>query len=152
MLTKNILLPVDVAHVHPECAALLNELIPLSGAEVHLLFVREELPSMENMLRTMGHAADEFNSLVSEHARKVLDELGDKIEQFGAEASKEITGGPAAMMIERVARDEGFHVTVLLPGSKQSLDKYLLGRVSRQRRATRTRHGAIDPSRHIGKN
>ena len=40
-----ILFPIDITHLHTESIASLNKLIPLSGSQVHLLYVREELPA-----------------------------------------------------------------------------------------------------------
>jgi nucleotide-binding universal stress UspA family protein len=127
---KRILLPVDVTHPHPEFIAQLNQLISLSGATVHILYVHEELPAMENMLRTLAHSPDEFDAKVKSEATKVLEQFSAEAQKFGATVTHEIVGGPAAMMIEAVAKDEKFELTALTAGSKPGIDKYLLGRVS----------------------
>lgn len=126
---KKILLPVDIAHPHEEVLPMLNELIPLNGAHVHLLYVREELPSMENALRSLGGPED-FQKEVEAKATAVLSTMAEQVKAFGANVTQEITAGPAAMMIEQVAKDEGYTVTVLPPGAKHGLDRYVLGRVS----------------------
>jgi nucleotide-binding universal stress UspA family protein len=127
---KKILLPVDVTHPHPEFLPLLNELVPLKEAQVLLLYVKEELPAMEHILRTLAHTPEEFDRLHSEQADKVLTEIKNKLEAFGAVVKTELVAGPAAAMIEAVARDEGYAITAITPGSPSSVEKFMLGRVS----------------------
>jgi len=127
---KRILLPIDVTHPHPEYLTQLNELISLSGTAVHILYVHEELPAMEHILRTLAHSADELDARVKSEATNVIEQFGAAAETLGATVTHEIVGGPAAMMIETVAKDENFALTGLTPGRKPGVDKYLLGRVS----------------------
>lgn len=125
-----ILLPIDVTHPHPEFLPLLNELTPLKDAQVRLLYVKEELPAAEHMLRTLAVSHEELDQKVTGHAKEVLDSIQASVKNYGAGTSVEIVGGPAAMMIEQVARDEKFDMIAITPGSSDSIDKFLLGRVS----------------------
>ena len=101
---KRILLPIDVTHPHPEYLTQLNELISLSGTAVHILYVHEELPAMEHILRTLAHSADELDARVKSEATNVIEQFGAAAETLGATVTHEIVGGPAAMMIETVAK------------------------------------------------
>ncbi|MGH9550588.1 MAG: universal stress protein, partial [Terriglobales bacterium] len=129
-MNDKILLPIDITHPHEEFFTLLDELIALPGTAVHLLYVREELPAMEHMLRTLADSPEELNAQIDGKARAVLEQIKAKLEARGAAVTTEIVGGPAAMMIESVARDEGFKFTAIAPGSQATVDKFLLGRIS----------------------
>jgi len=124
-----ILFPIDITHLHTESIASLNKLIPLSGSQVHLLYVREELPAAENLLRTLG-GAEELEKRIDAKANSTFDAVEAELSKLGAGVTREIAGGPAAMTIENVAKDEGFDLIVMPPGSKMSAEKHILGRVS----------------------
>ncbi len=67
-----ILFPIDITHLHTESIAALNKLIPLSGSQVHLLYVREELPAAENFLRTLG-GTEELEKQIDAKANSTFD-------------------------------------------------------------------------------
>jgi nucleotide-binding universal stress UspA family protein len=91
--------------------------------------VKEELPSMENSLRSLG-GPDEFDQQVRAQAKKVLDSFESQLTKLGAKVTQEVAAGPAAMMIETIARDGSYAITVLPPGSKEGVERYFLGTVS----------------------
>ncbi len=127
MPTTKILLPIDVQHPHEEVVDRLNTLVPLSSAQVHLLYVREELPAFEQLVETMGDFPEDWKHQIEKKINEVFDLLKAKLKTFGAEVTTEIVGGPAAMMIESVARDEGFEMIAIMPGSHSRVEQHLIG-------------------------
>ena len=63
-----ILLPIDVANPHEELVDQLDKLIGLQSSEVRLLYVKEELPSLEHMLGTMANFPDDLSNQLTKKA------------------------------------------------------------------------------------
>ena len=118
---RKILLPVDIAHIHPEFVTLLNEVLPLNGSEVHLLYVKEELPSMENSLRSLG-GPDEFDQQVRSQAKTVLDSFESQLTQLGAKR-----GSPQRITAATLDKAD-HHVRLTLASGARPLASYPAGK------------------------
>lgn len=127
MPIPKILLPVDIQHPHEEVVDQLDALLKLAGVKVHLLYVKDELPAYEQILGTMADFPDDWKNELGKKINEVLDQLKLKLQQRGADVTTEVVSGPAAMMIEAVARDEGFEMVAMMPGSHSRVQQYLIG-------------------------
>src|SRR5450631_3294890 len=85
----------------------LENLVGLKGAEATLLFVQEELPSYEAILKTQADFPDDLGHALESAARTKLEKLAEKFKGAGAQVKVEIVHGPPAYMIEQVGRDCG---------------------------------------------
>ncbi len=129
-MTKNalkILLPVDIAHTHPEMFSVLKAYLPLKDAEVTLLYVREEMPAFESMIGTMADFPTDLPNQIESRAKTVLAELAEILKPDCAEVKTLILMGPSAMMIESVAEDKGVDLIAMAPGVHSKVAQYLIG-------------------------
>ncbi len=124
------LLPLDVVHPVKPTIDQLIALVPLENAEVRLLYVKEALPSYESVVQAIGEFPDDFDHQLSQRARLRFAEAEELLKGRCARLSTEIVSGPAAMMIEAVARDEDCDLTVLTPGTHGIVERFFLGSVS----------------------
>lgn len=125
-----LLLPLDIVHpVEPTIGELVR-LVPLENAEVLLLYVKEELPAYEKVVETQANFEEDWAVQLEKRARLTLDEVSTLLKQHCRQVHTEIVMGPAALMIETVARDESFSVTAVTPGSHSAVEMFLLGSVS----------------------
>ncbi|MCC7530416.1 MAG: universal stress protein [Candidatus Melainabacteria bacterium] len=122
-----VLLPVDVTHPTKDLTERLEQILPLKGVKAHLLTVREELPSYESLLATVADFPEDLPHTFETKAKKVLNTIAEALLQRGVEVSQEIVSGPAAGMIEKVAKDESFLFTALAPGRHSSVELFFLG-------------------------
>lgn len=127
---NRILLPVDVTHDNDDIVRLLSTIVPLQGAEVLLLTVREQLPSYESILSSVADFPDDIAHVFEQKARTVLDGLKSQLEALGARVGIEIASGPAGMTIEQVAKDEKFYLTCVLPAKHWAAERFFLGTTS----------------------
>jgi len=130
MPVEKILLPVDITHPHPAYFQQLNELIPLKEVHAHLLYVKEMLPSFENLMGTMSDFPDDFQAQLDAKANSTFAEIKKSLEPLCKTVTTEIVAGPPAWMINEVARDEKTDVIVLMPGTHSRVQKFLLGSTS----------------------
>ncbi|MBS2005898.1 MAG: universal stress protein [Cyanobacteria bacterium SZAS TMP-1] len=107
----------------------LESVVGLKGAEVILLFVQEELPSYEAILKTQADFPEDLGHKVESAARTKLDSLAEKFKAAGAQVKVEIVHGPAAYMIEQVARDHAVNLTVVTAGVRAG-EVFLIGGTS----------------------
>lgn len=124
MAVQKVLLPVDITHPLPDFLGQLNELVSLKDAQVHLVYVKEVLPSYEHLL---AEFPDDLQAQIDSKANAVFGEIKQQLQPHCKQVTTEIVGGPAAMMIESVARDEGFDFIVLSPGQHSRVERFLLG-------------------------
>jgi nucleotide-binding universal stress UspA family protein len=125
-----ILVPIDLLHpVQPTIDELVR-LTPLADAEVLFLYVKEELPSYERLMESSGDFGDDWHHQVEEKAKAAFQEAMAYIKPHCSKLSTEIVVGPPAMMIETVARDERFDMTVVTPGRHNKVEMFLLGSVT----------------------
>ena len=122
-----ILLPIDIAHVHPEIFPVISELLPLKKSQARLLYVREEMPAYETMLGTMADFPTDLPNQIELKAKEVLAEQTELLKPYCAEVSSEVALGPAAMTIESVAKSMGIDLIVMTPGSHSKVSQYLIG-------------------------
>lgn len=125
-----VLLPIDMTHPVSTAIDQISRVLPLEGRTVHLLYVNEIWPAYENLLGAQGEFADDWGRIVNEHALKTMDEAEKILQSKCLKVTREIVSGPPALMIETVARDEHFDVTVMTPGKHPMFEKILLGTVS----------------------
>jgi nucleotide-binding universal stress UspA family protein len=129
-MTKNalkILLPVDIAHTHPETFGVLKEFLPLKEAQVTLLFVREEMPAYESMIGTMADFPTDLPNQIESRAKAVLEELAEVLRPDCKEVKTVVLMGPSAMMIESVAEDNDIDMIAMAPGVHTKVAQYLIG-------------------------
>ncbi len=107
----------------------LESLIGLKGAEVTLLYVQEELPSYEAVLKTQADFPEDLGHKVESAARSTMDKIAERFKAAGAQVKVEIVHGPPAYMIEQVARDESANLTVVTAGNRAG-ERFLLGSTS----------------------
>jgi nucleotide-binding universal stress UspA family protein len=121
----------DSAHKQFDASQLsqLENLVGLKGAEATLLFVLEELPSYEAVLKTQADFPEDLDHAVASAARTKLDKLAEKFRAEGAQVKVEIVHGPPAYMIEQVGRDQGANLTVVTAGNRAG-DRFLIGGTS----------------------
>jgi nucleotide-binding universal stress UspA family protein len=112
-----------------QLATTLTTMIDLQGAETTLLYVQEELPSYEAVLRTQGGEEIDLERELENAARQKLEQVGEKFKAAGAQVKVDIAHGPGAYMIEQVARDLKVDLTVVSSGSHAG-DQFLLGSTS----------------------
>jgi nucleotide-binding universal stress UspA family protein len=122
-----ILLPVDIAHTHPEMFGVLKEYLPLKDAQVTLLYVREEMPAYESMIGTMADFPTDLPNQIESRAKTVLAELAEILKPDCKEVKTLILMGPSAMMIESVAEDNGIDLIAMAPGVHTKVAQYLIG-------------------------
>lgn len=125
-----ILFPMDMTNPSAGIIEQVLAILPVQGRTVHLLYVNEAWPAYENLLGAQGQFADDWRSIVENHAEKNLSEAEKLLSGKSEKITKEIVSGPPAMMIETVARDEHCEVTVLMPGKHPMVETMLLGSVS----------------------
>jgi nucleotide-binding universal stress UspA family protein len=129
-MTKNalkILLPVDIAHTHPEMFGLLKAYLPLKEAQVTLLYVREEMPAYESMIGTMADFPTDLPNQIESRAKVVLGELAELLKPDCGEVKTLTLMGPSAMIIESVAEDYGIDLIAMAPGVHTKVAQYLIG-------------------------
>ena len=107
----------------------LESLVGLKDAEATLLFVQEELPSYEAILRTQADFPEDLGHAVESAARSKLENLAERFKKAGAQVKVEIVHGPPAYMIEQVGRDQGANLTVVTAGNRAG-DRFLIGSTS----------------------
>lgn len=122
-----ILLPIDVEHPHDEVVAQLDKLVPLKAAQVKLLYVKEELPSYESIISTIGEFPDDWQQILTNKVEEKFAQVKSVLEEAGASVTSQIAGGLAAPTIIAVAEEEGFDFIALLPGSGPRVAQYFLG-------------------------
>lgn len=125
-----VLLPVDIAHPHEDLTEHVSWILPLKDQEVKLLYVKEVLPSYERLVASMGDFPDDWSHQVDKKAHSIMDPLKAKLEAAGAQVTLEIASGPPEHMIATMARDNNFDVTVVAPGQKHNIEKFLMGSTS----------------------
>jgi nucleotide-binding universal stress UspA family protein len=121
----------DSADKHFDASQLnqLENLVGLKGSEATLLFVQEELPSYEAILKTQADFPEDLGHVLASAARIKLDKLAEKFKAAGAQVKVEIVHGPPAYMIEQVGKDQGANLTVVTAGNRAS-DRFLIGGTS----------------------
>ena len=107
----------------------LENLVGLKGAEATLLFVQEELPSYEAILKTQADFPDDLGHTLESAARSKLDKLAEKFKSAGAQVKVEIVHGPPAYMIEQVSKDSGANLVAVTAGNRAG-DRFLIGGTS----------------------
>ncbi|MBU6450300.1 MAG: universal stress protein [Cyanobacteria bacterium REEB67] len=112
-----------------QLASTLTAMIDLQGAETTLLYVQEELPSYEAVLRTQGGEEINLERELENAARQQLEQIGEKFRAAGAQVKVDIAHGPGAYMIEQVARDIKADLTVVSAGSHAG-EQFLIGSTS----------------------
>jgi nucleotide-binding universal stress UspA family protein len=125
-----VLLPIDIFQPHHTTLKALAGLVPLTQADVCLLYVREDLPSYEKVLEAAGDFKEDWSHQVDDKAKKVLEQVANELKPICKSVSSEIVSGTPALMIETVARDEKCDITVLTPGHNQGVEIFFLGSVA----------------------
>ncbi len=125
-----VLLPIDLVHPVKPTVNELASLLSLEEAEVLLLYVKEELPAYENVLEIQADFSEDWVHEVEKRAQVVFADATSQLLPYCTHVHTEIVVGPAALMIETVARDENFELTALTPGSHSAVESFFLGSVS----------------------
>jgi nucleotide-binding universal stress UspA family protein len=125
-----VLLPLDIVQPVKPIVGELAKLVPLKNAEVLLLFVKEELPAYEKVVEAQASFAEDWGHQVEKRAQAAFADAREALAQACPEIHDEIVMGPAALMIETVAKDEKFDLTCVTPGSHSAVEMFFLGSVS----------------------
>ncbi len=125
-----VLLPLDIVHPIKPTIEQLIAMVPLKEAEVCLLYVREELPAYEKVIESVGDFNEDWGHQIEHKAKEAFEAATEQLKPYCASVNSELVVGPPAMMIETVARDEGFDMIVLTPGTHRKVELFLLGSVS----------------------
>lgn len=116
-----ILVPIDVTQPNDGLVKRLSRVLPLSTADVRLLFIREELPSYESLLSSMADFPEDWSNQIEKKAHQVLYEIKNDLKPLAKSVETEIVSGPPAYMIEAVARDDNFDITAVTPRQHSKL-------------------------------
>jgi nucleotide-binding universal stress UspA family protein len=125
-----ILVPIDLVHSIKPTIDQLKVLMDLSKADIKLLYVREILPAYENLMQSVGTFSDDWNQQLDRKAAHLFEEAQNILKACCHSVATEIVSGPPAMMIEQVARDEGYGITVLTPGRHNPAERLFVGSVT----------------------
>jgi nucleotide-binding universal stress UspA family protein len=125
-----ILLPLDINLPFEPTISVLSKLTNLSPCQIKLLHVKEVLPAYENLIKTAGTFSDDWSEKLNTKAKQILSEAEKLLSSSCKNISLEIVSGPPAYMIESIAKDENFDMTVLTPGHHSVVEKFFLGSVS----------------------
>ncbi|MGD9680003.1 MAG: universal stress protein [Candidatus Obscuribacterales bacterium] len=128
--TMKLLLPVDVTQTHDDLVDHISWLLPIASCDVIVLFVKEILPSYEQLLESMGDFPEDLNHQMEDKARTVLGALESELKGRARSTKVEIVSGPTAWMINEVAKDHGIDLTVVTPGPDARVRRYLMGSTS----------------------
>lgn len=133
-----ILIALDVSHTSNKDEALaaaelfdINEAsatIPLKDVDVILLYVKEELPSYEAVLKAQADFPEDLGHVIERRAKSILELIKLNLEKHGARVKSQIVSGVAPHTIETVARDEGADLVIL--SQKKHKEPFFLSRVS----------------------
>ncbi|MBI2812329.1 MAG: universal stress protein, partial [Candidatus Melainabacteria bacterium] len=122
-----ILLPIDVQHSHEEFIDQLDKLIDLKASQLHLLYVKDELPGYEAILGTVADFPDDLKHQLETKITEVFAAIKSKLEAKGATVTSESVGGLAAMTIDQVARDGAFDMIAISDGTHSRVQQFLIG-------------------------
>lgn len=125
-----VLLPMDIVHPIKPTIEQLTAMARLESAEVCLLYVKEELPAYEKVIDSVGDFKEDWGHQIENKAKEAFEAATEQLKPYCARVNSELVVGPPAMMIETVARDEGFDMIVLTPGTHRKVELFLLGSVS----------------------
>lgn len=128
--TLNVLVPIDVAHLHADLVADVKQLLPSRECKILLLYVKEEFPAYENLLSSIGDFPDDLEHQLENKARAVLEEVKKELAPHYSSVAAEIVGGPPALMIETVAKDHHADLIAIAPRPHSAVEKFLLGSVT----------------------
>ncbi len=107
----------------------LASLVSLSGSNINLIYVKEELPSYERVLATQADLPNDLNNAIEMQAKPVLNALAKRLDALGAKVQVEIVTGPPAYMIEQAAIDEKKELVVVSSGPRDS-GEFMMGSTS----------------------
>ncbi|MBS1955354.1 MAG: universal stress protein [Cyanobacteria bacterium SZAS-4] len=123
-----ILLPIDVQHPHDEFIEQLDKLIDLKASQLHLLYVKDELPGYEAILGTVADFPDDLKHQIETKIADLFADMKSKLEAKGAKAvTSSVLGGLAAMTIDQVARDDGYDMIAMSAGTHTRVQQFLIG-------------------------
>ncbi|MBX9879903.1 MAG: universal stress protein [Candidatus Obscuribacterales bacterium] len=125
-----LLLPVDIVHSAKPTIDELKRLVDLKNCQVTMLYVKEELPSYESMIEGLADIKEKYQTEVKNKAQAYFAQAETELKPHCESLKTEIVSGPAAMMIETVARDEKCELTALTPGVHPKIEEFFLGSVS----------------------
>ncbi len=125
-----VLIPVDIAHPHPDLIDHLQWLLPINGDNITLLYVKEILPSYERLIETTADFPEDWTHQIDKKVNEMFAPMKASLEKNGASVSCEIVSGPPEHMIATIARDEHADLTVVSPGQRSVVEKFFLGSTS----------------------
>jgi nucleotide-binding universal stress UspA family protein len=125
-----VLVPIDIVQPLKPLLDELQKLVALKSAEVTFVYVKEHLPAYEHVIGTTGDFADDWTHKIDEKAKVTLDEAKQAIQGKCAAVEVEIATGPPAMMIDEIANEDHFDITVVTPHKHTLPGKLFLGSVS----------------------
>lgn len=125
-----ILIPIDIAHPHDDLVKHVSWLLPLAGAEVKLLYVKESYPAQENVIYSVPGFPDDWVEQVEEKARMAFELFVRQLTPLGCKVTSAIVSGVPAKAIGAVSTDFQADVIVVAPGHHSSLERFFIGSVT----------------------
>lgn len=125
-----ILIAIDIAHPHDDLVNHVAWLLPLDGAEVKLLYVKESYPAQENVIYSVPGFPDDWVEQIEEKARMAFELFVRQLSPLGCKVTTAIVAGVPAKAIGAVATDFQADVTVVAPGRHTSLERFFIGSVT----------------------
>ncbi len=123
-----ILLPIDVQHPHDEFIDQLDKLVDLKASQLHLLYVKDELPGFEAILGTVADFPDDLKHQVETKIAEVFAGIESKLEAKGAkDVTSSVIGGLAAITIDQLARDGAYDMIAMSDGTHGRVQQFLIG-------------------------
>lgn len=122
-----LLLPLDVANSYRQSIAELERLVPLTEADIFVLYVRESTRGLESILTSMGKSAQHLDQELHARANTVLDEAASILKGRCRSVVTQILDGSPAQAIEQLAARQGFDLVAIGATQHGSSPLNLLG-------------------------
>lgn len=125
-----ILIPIDIAHPHEDLVKHVSWLLPLAGAEVKLVYVKESYPAHENVIYSVPGFPDDWVEQIEDKARLAFELIVRQLTPLGCKVTTAIVSGVPAKAIGAVSTDFQADITVVAPGHHSNLERFFLGSVT----------------------
>ncbi len=121
---ERILLPTDGSEGNNRAVRQAIDLASETGAELHVLFVVEEMPYAPEMMD------DRVEARLREIGEEAIEDIRKRADEAGVELRTAIEDGVPHRSILEYADTEGVDLIVMGTQGRSGLDRYLLGSVT----------------------
>jgi hypothetical protein len=98
-----LLLPLDVIHPYRDYVSQLERLIPLKETDILLLYVAENMSSLQSILTSIGKDAGHVDNQLKERAKAILDEVAAGLRAHCKSVVTQVIQGSPPFAIEKLA-------------------------------------------------